>query len=351
MTVQNSFTTLWFLGIEAEDARRIEKAAGANYLCRSLDDLSFEALSTVLDDGAQDDPLLIWMGAELWRRMRTECPEVLRHLEQVPLVLVVEARPDRAALEQVIDARVQQVTRSPLETEQIFDALSRAGEARNLYRDMTRMSREILMERELLERKSGICSFLFRFFEAAGEGGDARGMLIRFREAMEPLLPVAGLHVAWWDGRRSVVHITDSADGEEDRSWLPWPAGSEWPDRTKTSVADHDRAAPEAPAGRKYCDGAEGKGFPDRTVALPLVVRGVSCGLLVVRLREPFAFGKDAALALDAARRHLAVAFREGAGEEVFFAGGRSEDEIRDDRRPSVRPEADNDKRGKARVI
>jgi len=300
----HSPTILWFMGLSENAVHLVGETAGTSYVCRPLDDLSPGDLHALLD--TNDDPLLLWMGMGARTRMEHEHPRLLQALGVIPTVLVLEPNPDPEVLERAIDAHVQQVLRSPLGKAQIFDALGRARETRNLFQDVTRMSREISMERELLERKSGVCSFLFRFFTLAAEATDAKSALVACRQALERLLPVSGLHILWQDSPCGTVYISESVHAHSRQSRKDWPLLM-WKQMESLRIGHTTLSA------RRKTE------IPP-VISFPLAVNKSVRGLLTLELREHFPFGKDIALALESMRLHLALMLREGEDREAFFA-------------------------------
>lgn len=308
MIVQNP--VLWFLGLGPEDRRMVRETAGDGYDCRVLDDPDAPELASLLDRGDADDPLLLWLDGNTWCRLRRERPDVVEALQLVPTVLVLAANAGRELLEEALESHVQQVVRSPLDRPQVFDALSRAREARNMYQDMTRMAREIMMGRELLERKSEVCTFLFQAFAGLSNAADARDLMEGCGRAMREALVLRGLHAVWWGNGERDTYLLDtpreSPEAESWRAFLRERAGRNADDRASLCVySGRVGAAPET----------------DSVFLLPLDVRGRRCGVLALDLGRPLLPGRDLALALDAVRRHLALVLWERGGDEEFFAG------------------------------
>ncbi len=297
---------LWLLGLAPEDRRVVLEAASDGYQCRLLDDADASALASMLEQG--DDPLLLWMGSGVWRTLRGERSDVADLLQLVPTVLVLEANADRPLLEQALEGHFQQVARFPLDRKQVFEALSRAREARNMYQDMARMTREIMMERELLERKSEVCAFLFQAFAELGEAADARELMTCCCRAMKEAFPVKGVHALWW-GSGGQTYLLDAPEGTaEAEAWHAFLR-----ERTGVDGGGDGKILAGCGGGRKT-PGSE------RALLLPLEIRERRCGVLALDLERPLLPGRDMALALDAVRKHLALILWERGGDGELFA-------------------------------
>lgn len=314
MTSQPVDAILWFLGLSPEDRRLVREAAGDGYDCRALDDLDSEELASILKRGDADDPLLLWLDGRTWLTLRRERPDILQHIELVPSVLVLDAHCPRESLELAVDAHFQQVIRRPLERAQVFDALSRAREGHNMFMDMTRMAREIMMGRELLERKADVCSFLFQTFAGISHAPDARALLTECGRAMRTAFPLDGLHAVWWGGGQNVFMLEAPAGGAHAEAWSAFLRKQAFLSEAQTWLTDG--AADIVLYGEKQ----GGLPEPGKILMLPLDIRGKQYGALALHLPQSLLSGRDMALALDAVRRYLALALWERNGDREFFA-------------------------------
>lgn len=296
---------LWFLGLRPEALRIVQEAAGDGYECRLLS--GTDALISALEGG--DDPLLLWLGSAVWRTLRTGLPNAAEIVQLIPTVLVLEADADRALLEQALDGHFQQVIRFPPDRQQVFDALSRAREVRNMYQDMERMAREIMMDRELLERKSEVCAFLFQSMTGLGSAAHARDLIECCRRTMREALPVEAVHVLWWGRDTRAVSLLGAPEGT--------PEAGAW-QRLLLERAAADGVGHASMT--LYCGDVTRPPQPERTLLLPLEIRGQRCGILALDMDRPLSFGRDLSLALDAVRRHLALVLWERAQDGEFFA-------------------------------
>ena len=297
---------LWFLGLRPEVRRIVQETAGDGYECRLL--AGADALASALDRG--DDPLLLWLGSAVWQTLRAELPNVAEILQLIPTVLVLEAEADQRLLVQALDGHFQQVIRFPLDRGQVFDALSRAREVRNMYQDMERMAREIMMDRELLERKSEVCAFLFQSITGLGNAPHARDLIECCRRTMREALPVEAVHALWWGGAKRAISLLDAPEGT--------PEAEAWQSLLlERAAADGLGYAPMT----LHCGEVKRLPQPERTLLLPLEIRGQRCGILALDMERPLSLGRDLSLALDAVRRHLAFVLWERAQDGEFFAG------------------------------
>lgn len=299
--------TLWTLGLDVKECEILRKSAGTSYRCQSLDIMDSGHLSKLLDSFAanreeKDEPLLLWLGSAAWLHLSESFPELMRRMTYFPVVLLLEEKANLQQLENALDAGFQQVLRAPLQNRHVHEALSRALEVRNLYQDMSRMSREILITRELLDHKSEVCSLMLRLFSAISGADDAQSMLRRCGDELRQLLDLRGIHALWWGkGEEALAFVgqndeSNRLDGASSRAWYEFLL-SEAPAEIRSM-----------PVRLVCCGGSTGSPDAGKILWLPLEVRGRRLGLLALMFARPLLVGRDMSLALDAIRHFMASA-------------------------------------------
>lgn len=314
--------TLWTLGLTEEECGILRQNAGASYRCQVLDTMDSRHLAELLDSFAssreeKEEPLLLWLGSKAWLHLAKETPDLMRRLSYLPVVLLLSENPEPHLLEEALDAGFQQVLRAPLQKKHVHEALSRALEVRNLYQDMSRMSREILMTRELLNRKSEVCALMLRLFSVVSEAEDARDLLRRCGDELRSLLDLRGIHALWWGGGREVFAFigqddaSNRLDAASSRAWCEFLLG-EAPAEIRTMSVQ-----------LICCGGSTGSPDAGKVLWLPLETRGNRQGMLALMFVHPLLAGRDMALALDAIRHFITLAlegFMRDAREELQSA-------------------------------
>ena len=305
--VMTNILTLWTFGLNAKECEILRKNAGASYRCQSLDTMDSGRLAELLDSFAasreeKDEPLLLWLGSAAWQHLAESSPELMRRMTYLPVVLLLEEKADLQQLENALDAGFQQVLRAPLQNRHVDEALSRALEVRNLYQDMSRMSREILMTRELLDRKSEVCSLMLRLFSAISGAGDAQNMLRRCGDELRQLLDLRGLHALWWGkGGEALAFVGQ----DDDSNRLDAASSRAWYEFLLSGAPAEIRSMP---VRLVCCGGSTGSPDAGKVLWLPLEVRGRRLGLLALMFARPLLVGRDMSLALDAIRHFMASA-------------------------------------------
>jgi diguanylate cyclase (GGDEF)-like protein len=202
----------------------------------------------------------------------------------------------------------------PLTDKKIRDVIFRAKEVKSLYDDIFRMTREIMLERELLARKTDLVLFLNRILTRASESLDPIVILDNAREDLELLLPLHGLMGALWqpgEGGALEAELFLESDMEQaaERHWteqlLRQAAKIAGKPMHSYKASFLDGAAAHEPAGVPTA--------PEDLITLPLRAGGQMFGLLVLYRAKGRALGKDQVQALYASINHLALALKNAA--------------------------------------
>lgn len=297
---------LWIIGLSSEECEILQRSAGESYLCRSLDSMDSAKLAELLDsfvstEEDKDEPLLLWLGSGAWQRLGRQAPELMRRLVYLPVVLLLAENSERTLLEEALNMGFQQILQAPLLERHVHEALSRALEVRNLYQDMSRMSREIIMTRELLDRKSQVCALMLRVFSAISEAADAPEMLRRCADELHDLLDLRGLHVLWWgNGKEALAFV-----GQDDaHNRLDAASSHVWCECLRAEAPEQVR---KLPLRLICCGGCTASPDAGKMLWLPLELRGRQQGVLALMFERPLLVGRDMSLALDAVRHFLAL--------------------------------------------
>lgn len=326
MIAQAPSYCMWALGVEPRDVECIRACMGDNHRLAVLPDVVLPSL----EEAEKEDPVLLWIGQRCWRRLVDEGGIPVRYLEYVPRVLVLPRECPPCELKEAVNSGFQEVLLGTERTERIHEILRRSLEWSNMRRDMERMSREIMLDRELLLRKGDVFAFLRDFVSRVSASGETPRMLAEARDVLGELLPITAMHTAIWGPQRSgtvPMHLyleapeTDS-DGEPSdtvRAWTELLLG------TATALAPFGGATPCLCThysglfpGNGLCE-AERRPDMCRTLLLPLCLGEVFCGVIALLLEREYPLGRDQVSALDAATKHLAVLLRSGVSLEGNF--------------------------------
>ncbi len=189
---------LWTLGLTEKEKNLVVSCAGEEYSLCSLDSMDAEEIAASIRLAEKNEPLLLWLGSAAWFNLCTQNQELSSALSVFPRVLVLEENCEVEHVYHAFDDHYQQVVCGPLAENHVFDALSRAREASNMFMDMARMTREVMLGREMLERKSAVFSMLFSFFSSVEKSKNIAEWLYLCRQALGQSLGLENVHLAWW---------------------------------------------------------------------------------------------------------------------------------------------------------
>lgn len=318
---------MWSVGLSSHDMERIRACMDAGH---SLIPLSEDTPPTE-EDARRDKPVLVWMGESFHQRLVRGAVPPARFLKPIPRVLVLPEDCSPADIEDALDKGFTDVLRGTRNSERIHRILRRSLEKGNMHRDMERMMREILMNRELLSRKSEVFAFLLDFVLQTSSCATREQMLCAARESLGSLVPLVALHMALWNGDSDEAPdlyldaLRDSpVDGTErcphlsgvPHAWAHFLIGaveSFFPERKAPAPRFFYR---ETDAPDQCPPGTDLRPDTQRILLLPLCSGGVCRGALALLLEREYPLGRDEAVALDAAATHLAALLAANARPE-----------------------------------
>lgn len=227
-----------------------------------------------------------------------------------PKVVLLNEEYSLADFEAACDNGVTEILRPPLARERIADTMRRALEAAAVHHDMECMAREILLERELLERKNEILGFLVNFLTQSTESLELSTMLQNAYQGLARLLPLRSLHAVLWE--------QNSGDGPPALSLYSCapensPASAAWREallEQARRVLGPDFAVTEIQRlhlNEQSEDWAHSLPEDGALLALPLICDTEQLGVLMLLTAMERHLGKDQAMALDSAMRHFSL--------------------------------------------
>lgn len=302
----NRADLIWGLGLDEGFVLEITDALGSGYQVRNW---PVDALPSKRDmDKAS--PLAVWITLTVWNALPPTSRRHLRDWELTQRVLVLDGPQDGPDVEEILELGFLTALTPPVSANKIRDAVFRAKEVRGLYDDIFSMTREIMLERELLARKTDQILFLNTLLARASQSLDPGVILSNAREDLGLLFPLSGLQGVFWqpgeDGRlEAELFLERDQDTHSRQLWvenLLENAARLAGGPVEAFIVEH--LAQAAPETRLPEPGR------DTAILLPLKVAGNAFGCLAIAKSEAVRLGKDQSTSLCAARNHLALALR-----------------------------------------
>jgi diguanylate cyclase (GGDEF)-like protein len=189
---------MWALGLSAPDIQAIAQAGGQDHTIREV------SLNDIPDAPIQgEEPYIIWISTRAYKKLPRDKDTLLNNWEGPQRVLVVgtdDNAPDvEADVEEALEKGYLSTIHAPLNQAKLHEIMHRAEEISRLYSDIFRMTREVLLERELLARKTDQLLFLNQILTRASQSLDPGTILNRAKEDMNLLFPVSALQAVFWN--------------------------------------------------------------------------------------------------------------------------------------------------------
>lgn len=297
---------MWGLGLDPDTAALIEESAGPGFALRNLPP---DAIAWMR--GPEGHSQAAWIPQGIWEGLSKSRRRACRAEESIRRILLVSEDSEPLETEQVLSEGFLTAVRAPLTRYKVRDALLRLRELDSLSADLRRKTEEVMLERELLSRKSNHLSFLNRVLSRATASLDAGTILSKVRADLKHLLPVEVMNAVFWSraaggpGLDAELYMHCLMQPVEHTAWEGvLLAGVERLGGAKVSDFRHYCLTPGATM--RQTPGPES----GRLLMLPLAAGGESFGCLAILTEKGLRLAKDQVQTLNAAVNHLALALR-----------------------------------------
>lgn len=298
---------IWMLGLDGDTAEDFRRMAGSGYSLRTW---PAGTLPEFTDPGDMESPCLICFTLAACREFLALPYERTAFLDLTPKLILLEKNAPQSALEEAIDLGAGDIIRAPLTTARLSRSLRKAAEADALQRDIRNMTREVFIERELLERKNSILSFIVNFLTNISDCRGETELLAKSYSCLQRLFPVVTM---------SAALITRDADGRVNTDlFIAAPPGSRtheaWRIRLLEAAQSLNTLSPKNPSAfHLVLPGTNaGSATPSDGHILTLPVHMENDLQFFLMLLTPMErnMSRDQAQALDCALRHMALNLR-----------------------------------------
>ena len=297
--------SMWAIGLSESEANHIAEHAGRGV---TLKRWPSDVIPTVREL-EEDNPFLLWVHWRIWQQLTAKRRGSYRHLETIQRAALVDESHTREDLIQLLDSGFAAILQMPPAPKTVKDTVAKAAEARHLSDDIYRMAKEILLERELFQRKSAQLEILNRFLTRVTETLDPSEIMRRAQEDLSLLLPICLLQgIFWFPGQDqpldAEIFLAAGNDYQTHEEWIELLlthaatlAGKPVNGYRITHITNTDM------------DGTETlRPQPAQVAILPLRAGGVLFGCLAILSEQEYHLGKDQVQVLQSAMNHLGLA-------------------------------------------
>lgn len=297
-------TKNWCIGLDSQQINALREALGDAH-----EVAAYPSAGEALASG--EIPFLIWTDTTGCAVLARSARDILPDIDMAPKVLVLQPEYTLADFESACDNGITEILRPPLNRERVADIMRRALDMRAVHHDIDCMAREIVLERELLERKNEILEFLVNFVTHSTESLELDSILESSYTGFGKLFPVTALHTAMWskdgDAPRLCLRIAAERNSAAYTAW-------------QSTLTEHALSA----TGIDFCNIdvqplslSRQPDDPDQSLmeqevplTLPLSCCGEQFGVLILLTAMERHLGRDKAMALDSAIRHLSLTLK-----------------------------------------
>jgi len=297
---------IWGLGLDEQLAKTIELALGSGYLVKNWPVTGLPSKR----DMDKVSPLTVWIPYSVWNALPPSTRRHLRDWELTQRVLLLDEGHQGPDVEEILELGFLTALTLPVTDNKVRDAVFRAKEVRGLYDDIFGMTREIMLERELLARKTDQILFLNTVLTRASQTLEPGRILSDAREDLSLLFPVHGLQGVFWqpgdDGRlEAELFLAPCLDQHGRQRWVEYLLGHAT--RLAGGILDGFNVEYLFQISPETC---LPQPEPESTILLPLRVAGSAFGCLAISKDKEQRLGRDQVTSLNAAANHLALALR-----------------------------------------
>ncbi|MBU1611978.1 MAG: GGDEF domain-containing protein, partial [Proteobacteria bacterium] len=187
---------MWGLGLTDKEQHIIIGAAGPGYHLRNFQ-AENQPWKRELEQA--DQPSMLWIPWRVWADIPEFRRQAYRSMEKTQRVLILDTNGFAPEYEKVLEEGFLTSISAPLDRAQVQDALFRAKEVTSLYSDIYSMTEEIMLERELLKRKTDQLMFLNQLLAKVSETLDPGEILAKAGELLSLLVPLKTVQAVFWN--------------------------------------------------------------------------------------------------------------------------------------------------------
>lgn len=297
---------MWGVGLAEPVVRQIEEGVGPGFHIRNFPE---DALPLTREFEQDEKPSAAWIPWSVWAAFPEARKQEYRNQDETHRILIQDGETE-FEMEKVLAEGFLTVVDLPLTRPKIQDVMFRAKEVKSLYSDIYRMTEEIMLERELLARKTDQLLFLNKLLASATESLDAVTILANAKSSLGLILPVKMLHAAFWNtGSDNAADVEILLNGK-----MAPAVESAWVEQIMTSASSMGAGAVNGlqisytdPARRPEYSLAPDQG---KLVIMPLVAGHQTFGCLALLCEPGYRLGRDQVETLRSAVNHVGLALR-----------------------------------------
>jgi len=299
---------MWGLGLNDTLKQQIAEGVGPGFHIRNF---PADSLPWAKELTQEEQPSAAWIPWSVWNDFSEHRRQEYRNQDSTQRILVQDEGDKPLEMDKVLSEGFLTVVRTPLTRPKIQDVMFRAKEVTSMYSDIYRMTEEILLERELLARKTDQLMFLNKILASATESLDASTILVNAKETLSIVLPVKMLHAAFWNHQQDSevadveIFLNGKMNPETESAWV----------ENLMSTAASMGSGPVNGFQIVHTDPARRPEYTlapkdGRLVTMPLTAGQETFGCLTLLCEPDYRLGKDQVETFRSAINHIGLALR-----------------------------------------
>lgn len=310
MSKTRELYTLWAVDLSEAGVTALRELADERFVLepKSVADLA------AFPDSSNGKLFILCLSLAAWKALfSTGTAENRELITRMPKIVILPADCTTTDMENATQHGFSAILKEPLARERVLAALTATVESQLVFSDVLRMTKEIILDRELLHRKNHNLSFLLDFLSQTASKATPVEVMNTAWETLHEFMPVESIGAVLWHSPSIPVapmscHMFIPAENNTAScaAWLKLLLKAEWEYSlfTAANYIQETLHGPHADAAREYAP-AEG-----RTMILPLKSGGNNTGALALSFNKDYDMTRDRLEVLESAVGHLDLAMR-----------------------------------------
>ena len=309
MSSTQELYTLWAIDLSEEGLAALRELADGRFVLEARPEIDSARLAE--SGGGKINIFCLSLAA--WKKLLAKGAADHDLLARTPKIIVLPENCAPADMENASHHNFSAILNEPLVRERVLSALAATVESQLVFSDVVRMTKEIILDRELLNRKNHNLSFLLDFLSRTASQITPTEVMETAWESLSDFMPVESIAVILWHSPSIPVapmssHMFIPAENntapcaawielllKAEREYSPFAAAN-YVQETLHSRRENAKPHYSPAAGR--------------TMIMPLKSGGQNTGAIVLSLSADYDVTRDRLEVLESAVGHLDLAMR-----------------------------------------
>ena len=291
----------WGIGLSAEEQQNLLGCFG-----HEMKLATWEATTLpTLQDMEKNQPCILWLSQNAYETLQNLPSTSIRHLDLLPKILLLAKDAALEDLEVANENGIAEIVYQPFTKKRLQRAMNKILEAQEVHHSILCMTKEIMLEREILERKNKVLSFLVNFLTGVSTANTIPTILNAAKESLNILFNVNKLSAVLWTSS----NLSQNFHAEAYIAALPESASfanieQELHNLAQAHLGKHCKLSIFPMEAETYTN-EDLDSTKENVWSIPITVGSSTIGFLLLTTNLEESLGRDQALALSSAMAHL----------------------------------------------